>query len=197
MGGACLAKWACHGYASLNAGGEQRLMYLAFLRSIEGQLTVLVVALLIVCALLVWARGNAERVLILGTAALMSGIIGGIYALALANRWWSGDFFDTPLVVQASLAVPLLLVGLTAWLAGYRWLIERTNQALQIYVAVSVLIVLGVAVAHRLNLGRGKILVGPDWTVLYEAVIGELLAWIPVLVLEWLRRTLERTEFVP
>jgi uncharacterized membrane protein len=127
----------------------------------------------------------------------MSGIVGGIYALALANGWWGGDYFDTPLVVQAGLAVPLLLVGLTAWLAGYRWLIERSNQALQIYVAVSLFIALAVAIAHRLNLGRGKILVGPDWTVLYDAIFGELLAWVPVLIFEWLRRTLEGSEFVP
>lgn len=172
-------------------------MYLAFLRSALGQSLVLGLAIVTVCALLLWARGHAERVLILGTAALFSGIAGGIYALALAAHWWGGDFFNTPPIVQAGLAVPLLLVGLTAWLAGYRWLIERTHQALQIYVAISLLVALAVAIAHRLNLGQGKILVGPDWMVLYQAIVGELLAWVPVLLFEWLRRTLERSEFVP
>jgi hypothetical protein len=172
-------------------------VYLAFLRSVQGQTVVLGTALVVIVGLVLWARGHSERVLILGTAALFSGIAGGAYALALANHWWAGDFFDTPLSVQAGLTVPLLLVGLTVWLAGYRWLIDHTDQALQIYVAVSLLIALAVALAHRLNLGQGKILVGPDWTVLYEAVIGELLAWVPVLIFEWLRRTLERSEFVP
>src|SRR5436305_2070623 len=58
------------------------------------------------------------------------------------------------------------------------------RRPLQIGFAVSVLIVLLVAVAHRLNISEGAILVGPDLAVVWQAMMAIGLLWLPVLVCE-------------
>jgi hypothetical protein len=172
-------------------------MYLAFLQSTLGQSLLFGMSVLTAGGIVLWARGHAERSLIASTAVIMTLLFGVFYAVALRAGWWAGAFFAMPANVQAGVVIPISLVGWTLWLAGYRWLTERSRQALQVYLAVSLLLVLAVAVAHRLNLGQGKILVGPEWAVLFEALALGLVAWVPVLVYEWLRRTLEGGELVP
>jgi hypothetical protein len=54
------------------------------------------------------------------------------------------------------------------------------------------LVVLTVAIAHRLNISHGAILVGPDLAVVWQAVLAMALLWSPVLVYEALRRSVER-----
>jgi hypothetical protein len=172
---------------------------LEFLSSGLGAVTVVGATVAVLATLVVWARqqGHPERVLILAVGLANTALVALIYGIAVAGRWWVGAYFETPAVVQGAILVGVSMIGWTVWLSGYRSLSEHTRQALQIYVAVSVLLVLTVALAHRLNLGRGAILVGPDLTVVLDAVIGLVLLWIPVIIYEALRRTLERAEFLP
>jgi hypothetical protein len=173
--------------------------YIQFLQSSEGGASVMLAAVLIVGSLVLWARqrGHADRYLVLGTAAVLTGLIACVYVLALLAGWWTGAYFTLSPVVQGAILLPLSLLFGTLWLAGYRWLADHTRQPVAIYVAVSLLIVLAVAIAHRLNIGQGQILVGPGYAVVVEAVFGMLVLWVPVLVYEGLRRNIERFEPIP
>ncbi|MGI9146836.1 MAG: hypothetical protein ACR2IK_09855 [Chloroflexota bacterium] len=154
---------------------------------------------LIVGGLVIWARqrGHADRLLVLGTAAVLTGLVAGVYVLALWAGWWTGTYFTVSPVVQAAILLPLSLLFGTFWLAGFRVLADRTRRPVPIYVAVSLLLVLVVAVAHRLNIGQGQILVGPGYAVVVEAVLAMLILWIPVLIYEGLRRNIEHFEPIP
>ena len=156
-------------------------------------------AVAIVGGVIVWTRqpGHADRLLVVGTAAVLTVMVAFVYVLALLAGWWSGAYFTVSPIVQAGILLPLSLLFGTLWLAGYRWLADRTRQPVQIYVALSLLLVLAVAVAHRLNIGQGQILVGPGYAVVVEAVFAMLILWIPVLVYEGLRRNIERFEPIP
>jgi hypothetical protein len=172
---------------------------LDFLRSSQGAVVTAGLAVLVAAGLVVWARqqGHSERLLILGVGVVNTALVGAIYAVAVAGRWWMGAYFETPAVVQGAILLSTSLLGWTVWLGGYRWLSEHSRQPLQIYVAISLLLVLAVAIAHSLNLGRGAILVGPGLTVVLDAAIGQVLLWIPVIIYEALRRTIERAEILP
>lgn len=156
-------------------------------------------AFLIIAGLFQWARlpAHRERVLILGAAAVVTILVGALYVLALWVGWWTGAYFTLPAVTQAGILLPLALLGGTLWLAGYSWLGDHSRQPVQIYVAISLVLLVAVAVAHRLNLGQGAILVGPGSTVVLEAAIGQVILWLPVLVYEGLRRNVERFEPLP
>lgn len=174
-------------------------MYFAFLQSATGAALVELAAVAIVLALLLWARapGHRTRLLILGAAAILTIPISVFYVVALAAGWWTGEYFMLSPVLQGSALVAAALLAWTVWLAGYQWLADHSDQPVQIYVALSLIVVLGVAVAHRMNLGRGHILVGPDLTVVLIAIIGAMVFWLPVLLYDALRRNLERVEPIP
>jgi hypothetical protein len=169
------------------------------LQSSLGEAIVVGAALAILVGLIIWARDpqHGERPLILGVAAAFTLAAVAIYWLAITVGWWRGAYFQISPLVQSAILISASLVAWTVWLNGYRWLTERTNQALQIYIAVSVLLILAVAIAHRLNLGRGLVLVGPDLTIVVDAVAVVIVLWIPVMVYEAVRRTLERADELP
>jgi len=66
-----------------------------------------------------------------------------------------------------------------------------------IHIAASLLLVLAVAIAHRLNLGGGQIVVGPDLTIVLDAVLVVLGLWVPLVIYEFFRRTVERADVLP
>ncbi|HEX8968683.1 MAG TPA: hypothetical protein VF937_12435 [Chloroflexota bacterium] len=175
------------------------MSYIQFLQSTQGAAAVLLGAVLVLSALGIWARQprHADRVLVLGTAAVLTGLVALVYILALLAGWWSGAYFTLSPIVQGAILLPLSLLFGTTWLAGYRWLGDHTRQPVQTYLAVSVVLVLAVAIAHRLNIGQGQILVGPGYAVVVEAVFGMLILWVPVLVYEGLRRNIEQFEPMP
>ncbi len=168
-------------------------MALEFLHTAQAGVASIVGAVAVVAAVLAWAwrPEQADRRLALGVAVVLTILIGCVYLVAVALGWWAGAYFQTPIVVQASILVGVALPGCVLWLAGYQWLTDHTRQPLQICFAVSLLIVLGVAVAHRLNLGRGAILVGPDLAVVWQAAIAIMVLWLPILVYDALRRSVE------
>jgi hypothetical protein len=169
-------------------------MPIQILHTAVAALVSVVAAAAIVTAILIWARrpGEADRQLALGVAFGLTVLVAVIYAMALILGWWGGAYFETPFVVQAGILVSVTLPGCVVWLAGYQWLSAHARQPLQIWFAISLLIVLMVAIAHRLNVGRGTILVGPDLAIIWQAVIGVALLWLPILLYEALRRGVER-----
>jgi hypothetical protein len=167
---------------------------LEFLHTGQAGVVSILGLLAVVGGVLAWARRpeQADRRLALGVAVVLTLLIGFVYLVAVGVGWWAGAYFETPVLVQACVLVVVALPGCVLWLAGYQWLTDHTRQPLQICFAASLLIVLAVAVAHRLNLGRGAILVGPDLAVVWQAAIGIFLLWLPILAYEVLRRSVER-----
>jgi hypothetical protein len=170
-----------------------------FLRSPTGGAVVVAIAVSVLAAVLVWARApnHAERQLLVGTAAAVTGALAIIYVIAVAAGWWMGEYFLLPAFVQAAILLPISLAGCTLWLAAYGWATERSARPLWMQLAISILVIAAVAVAHLLNLGRGAVLVGPGWTIVYEALAGLALLWAPVLIYEALRQALRRAELLP
>ncbi len=183
--------------AGLQFGARQavtEVSVLEVLRSPPGGFAIVLGAVAVVVGVLLWARAPeaADRRLGLSVAVVLTLLVSCIYALAVALGWWAGAYFETPLVVQAALLVSITLPGCLLWLATYSWLADHHHQALQICFAFSLLTILAVAIAHRLNLGRGAILVGPDLAIVWQAALGMLLLWLPIAMYEALRRGLER-----
>jgi hypothetical protein len=167
---------------------------LEVLRSPLGGTLIVFGALAIFGGVFRWAYApeGADRRLALSVAGALTLVVGCVYVLALALGWWGGAYFETPMLIQAAILLSVTLPSCLLWLASYRWLADHNHQPLQICFAISLLVVLAVAAAHRLNLGRGAILVGPDLAVVWQAAIGMLLLWLPILLYEALRRGLER-----
>jgi hypothetical protein len=169
-------------------------MALEFLHTGQAGVVSVLGAAVVVGGVLAWVRRpeQADRRLAVGVAVVLTLMIGVVYAVAVAMGWWAGAYFRTPLLVQASILLVVALPGCVLWLAGYQWLTDHTRQPLQICFAISVLIILAVAVAHRLNLGQGAILVGPDLAVVWQAAFAMVVLWLPILVYDALRRSIER-----
>ena len=174
-------------------------MLVEFLHTVVGATLVECLAILVVLGLLIWARAEdrPDRRLVLGAAAILTIPVGIVYVLAVATGSWTGAYFRLAPVVQAAIVLPLSMLGWTLWLAGYEWLADRSHQPVQIYIAISLLLIWAVALAHRLNLGKGLILVGPDLTIVVVAAVGQLVLWIPLVVYEALRRNIERFDPIP
>jgi hypothetical protein len=174
-------------------------MFMELLRTTEAEAGVPAGACVIMAGLVLWARWptHRERLLIVGAAALLTALVGAAYVVALRVGWWTGAYFSLPVLTQAGILLSLGLLGGTLWLAGYSWLGDHTRQPVQIYIAVSLLLLLAVALANRLNIGQGAILVGPGATIVVEAAIGQGILWLPVLVYEALRRNVERFDPLP
>lgn len=174
-------------------------MFLEFMRSTLGTAVLVLCALVVVAGLVWWARarGHPERQLVVGASVALTILLGIMYVIAVGVGWWTGQYFRTPIVAQAAVFVAVTLLGCTVWLAGYGWLSEHTSRPVWAYVGVSLLLVVAVAVAHVFNLGQGAVLVGPAWTIVIDAVVAQLLLWVPVLLYEALRRTLQSSEFGP
>jgi hypothetical protein len=175
------------------------MLVLEFLRSPWGTGVVLVAAGIVLAGLSVWARAreHPERRLLLSVAGAVTAVLAGVYVLAVAGGWWTGEYFLLPAHLQAAILLPTTLAGCTLWLAGYGWVAERTPRALWVLAAITLLIVAAVAIAHLLNLGQGTILVGPGWTIVYDAIVGLAVLWAPVLVYEALRQALRHAELLP
>ncbi|HLZ30740.1 MAG TPA: hypothetical protein VKV73_25770 [Chloroflexota bacterium] len=174
-------------------------MFLEFMRSTLGTAVLVLCAIVVVALLLWWARtrGHPERVLVFGASAVLSLVLGILYMVAVTAGWWTGEYFQMPFLAQAGAFIAVTLLGCTVWLAGYGWLSEHTSRPVWAYIGVSLLLVVAVAVAHVFNVGRGTILVGPAWTIVVDAVVAQLLLWVPVLMYEALRRTLQSSELGP
>lgn len=174
-------------------------LLLAVLASTPGVVVAVLGAGLVIAGLVWWARvpGRPERQLTLGASVVLTVMLGAIYWIAVAAGWWTGEYFTLPALSQAALLVCVGLLGCTLWLAGYGWLAEHTPRPMWAYLGVSGLLVVAVALGHVFNIGRGKILVGPEWTIVYEAVAGLLILWMPVLLYEALRRALQSSDLPP
>jgi hypothetical protein len=168
--------------------------YLGFVQSAAGAAVVILLSVVACVAIFRWSaqRGHVERRCALVAAGVLTVLVAGIYGLAVAAGWWAGVYFETPLLVQVALLLPLSVVGWLAWLMGYAWLAARSSRALWIYVLVALLLVAVAAAADRMELAGGLILIAEDGQLWGDALIGVAAMLMPLLLYEGFRRGLSR-----
>jgi hypothetical protein len=171
--------------------------YLDFVNTPAGTALVVVVSLAICAAILLWAWHGSrwsrwQRIPAVLAAVVLTLIMATIYAVALAQGWWGGLYFRTPLVVQAAMLVPLSLVGWVAWLLGYGWLSEHSRFPLLVYAAGALLLIPAAVLADRTESSRGLLMIAADGEVWVEALLGALALLAPVFIFEGVRRGLSR-----
>jgi hypothetical protein len=168
--------------------------YVVFAHSGPGAIILVALSLGACAAVVLWARqvAHEERRPILAGASVLTALVAGIYALAVAAGWWGGLYFETPFIVQVATLLPLSLAGWVVWLMGYRWLAAHSRYPLAIYAASTLLIIPAVVVADRAEISGGLFLVAADGATWVDALIGVGIMLAPLLLFEGIRRGLER-----
>lgn len=168
--------------------------YLDFVHTAPGGVTVVALSLAACAGLVLWAFRGAreERRTALVVAGTLTGVVVAAYLLAVAAGWWVGAYFETPLLVQAAVLLPISVAGWLVWLMGYFWLAARSRYPLRIYTVLALLLISAAAVADRANIAGGLVIVAGDGMVWIDALIGGAVMLAPLLLFEGLRRGLER-----
>jgi hypothetical protein len=169
------------------------LTYLDFVRTGPGAIIVLVFALAVCIALVLWARRGEgwQRWPVLISAAVMTVVLVGIYGLALAAGWWGGgEYFKTPILVQMATLVPLSLAAWLVWLAGYGWLSARSGHAPLLYAVLALLVIPAAVMGEGARVAGGLIRPVTDGETWRLALVVVSLLLAPILLFEGVRRTL-------
>ncbi len=163
-----------------------------FLQSPFGGTVVVTVALAAFAATVIWARrpGHPDRIAAVYAATLTSVLVLAITIVAVAAGWWQGSFFAIPLIVAAAIDLPLSISGYTLWLGGYRWLAGRTRRASLIYIVVVLAFIPVVLLVDPIQMQRNQFTMGNGYTVLTDALVGQVVMLSPVLAYEVIRRRL-------
>jgi hypothetical protein len=161
---------------------------------------VVIVALAAFAMTLIWARrpGHPDRMTAVYAATFTSVLVAAITIVAVAAGWWQGTFFAIPLMVAAAIDLPLSIAGYTLWLGGYRWLAGKTRHAFLIYIVVVLAFILVVLLVDPIQMQRNQFTLGNGYTVVTDALVGQVVMLSPVLAYEAIRHwrhriNLERT----
>ncbi|HEX2698109.1 MAG TPA: hypothetical protein VHM28_10405 [Anaerolineales bacterium] len=153
-------------------------------------------SLLLLGVTLLWALQprNPERIAALlggtGTAVLVTIVT----VLAMIMGWWQGGFFEIPLIVILAIELPLQIAGYTLWLGWYRWLRGKTAHASLIYGIIVLLFLPVVLLVDPVQMQRGQFFMGGGYTILADALLGQLVMWSPMIFYELARRRLLHDE---
>jgi hypothetical protein len=167
-----------------------------FLASPGGGATVVLLSLALLGVTLLWALRppNPERIAALlggtGTAVLVSAVT----FLAMMMGWWQGGFFEIPLIVILAVELPLQIAGYTLWLSWYRWLRGKTTRAPFIYGIIVFLFFPIVILVDPIQMQRGQFFMGGGYTILADALLGQLVMWSPIVFYELARRRLIQVQ---
>jgi hypothetical protein len=167
-----------------------------FLASRSGGAIVVVSSLLLLGVTLLWAlrRRNPERIAALlggtGTAVLVTTVT----LLAMIMGWWQGGFFEIPLIVILAIELPCQIAGYTLWLGWYRWLRGKTARAPLIYGIIVLLFFPIVLLVDPIQMQRGQFFMGGGYTILADALLGQVVMWSPMVFYELARRRLVRDQ---
>jgi hypothetical protein len=104
--------------------------------------------------------------------------------------WWQGGFFEIPLIVILAIELPLQIAGYTLWLGWYRWLRSKTARAPLIYGIVVLLFFPIVLLVDPIQMQRGQFFMGGGYTILADALLGQLVMCSPMIFYELARRRL-------
>lgn len=161
-----------------------------FLQSPLGGTLVVIVALAAFAMTLIWARrpGHPNRMAAVYAATFTSVLVVAITIVAVAAGWWQGTFFAIPLIVAAAIDLPLSIAGYTLWLGGYRWLAGKTRRAFLIYIVVVLAFIPVVLLVDPIQMQRNQFTLGNGYTVLTDALVGQVVMLSPVLAYEAIRR---------
>lgn len=167
-----------------------------FLASPRGGAIVGVLSLMLLGVTLLWALRprNPERIAALlggtGTAVLVTVVT----LLAMIVGWWQGGFFEIPLIVILAIELPLQIAGYTLWLGWYRWLRGKTARAPLIYGIIVLLFFPIVLFVDPIQMQRGQFFMGGGYTILADALLGQLVMWSPMVFYELARRRLIQVQ---
>jgi hypothetical protein len=151
---------------------------------------VVIVALAVFAAVIIWARrpGHPDRMTAVYAATFTSVLVVAITIVAVAAGWWQGTFFAIPLIVAAAIDLPLSIAGYTVWLGGYRWLAGKTRRAFLLYVVVVLAFIPVVLLVDPVQMQRNQFTLDNGYTVLTDALVGQVVMLSPVLAYEVIRR---------
>jgi hypothetical protein len=137
-----------------------------------------------------WAtRGRrGERLPVLVTATILSVFVVAFYAVEVRGGAWSGGYFSIPFVVQLLTLLAIVFAAWIAWFMGYGWLIGHRRHPLLIYTAVALCLVLAAAIADRMEVSGGLLLLAPNGVIWLDALLGVAMMFAPVLLFEAIRR---------
>ena len=161
-----------------------------FLASPRGGAIVGVLSLILLGVTLLWALRprNPERIVALlggtGTAVLVTTVT----LLAMIMGWWQGGFFKIPLIVILAIELPFQIAGYTLWLGWYRWLRGKTAHAPLIYGIIVLLFFPIVLLVDPIQMQRGQFFMGGGYTILADALLGQVVMWSPMVFYELARR---------
>jgi len=167
-----------------------------FLASPRGGAVVVVVSLLLLAVTLLWAlrAHNLDRIAALlggmGTAVLLTAVT----LLAMMMGWWQGGFFEIPFIVILAIELPLQIAGYTLWLSWYRWLRRKTTSAPLIYGIIVLLFFPIIFLVDPIQMQRGQFFMGGGYTILADALLGQVVMWSPMVFYELARRRLVRDQ---
>jgi hypothetical protein len=170
---------------------------IAFLASPKGGTVVVVLSLMLLGITLLWAlrQRNRERLAALlggtGTAVLVTAVT----LLAMIRGWWQGGFFEIPLIVILAIELPLQIAGYTLWLGWYRWLRSRTARAPLIYGIIVLLFIPIIFLVDPIQMQRGQFFIGGGYTILADALLGQVVMWSPIIFYELARRRLIQNHY--
>ena len=161
-----------------------------FLQSPLGGTLVVIVALAAFAAAIIWARrpGHPDRIASVYAATVTSALVLVITIVAVTAGWWQGTLFAIPLIVAATIDLPLSIAGYTLWLGGYRWLASKTRRAFLIYIVVVLAFIPVVLLVDPIQMQRNQFSLGNGYTVLTDALVGQVVMLSPVLAYEAIRR---------
>ena len=164
---------------------------IAFLRSTLGGGIIVLAAIVLFAITIRWSRHNPDRIAAVwggtGTALLVSIVT----FIAFQAGWWQGAYSQIPRIVLLAINIPIQLSGYTLWLGWYRWLRRKTNWAWLIYGLVILLVFIPtVLFVDPLQMQRGQFSMGSGYTVLWDALLGQVVLWSPVIFYELARKRL-------
>ena len=162
---------------------------IAFLQSTSGGAFIVLVANILFAITVWWARHNPDRIAAVwggtGTALLVSLVT----FIAFRAGWWQGAYSQIPWIVLFAINIPIQLSGYTLWLAWYRWLRHKTNWAWLIYGFVILLVFIpAVLFIDPIQMQRGQFRMGNGYTILWDALLGQIVLWSPVIFYELARK---------
>jgi hypothetical protein len=167
-----------------------------FLASPRGGAIVVASSFILLGITLLWAlrAHNLERIAALlgGTGTAM--LVTAVTLLAMIMGWWQGGFFKIPLIVILAIELPFQIAGYTLWLGWYRWLRGKTARAPLIYGIVVLLFFPIVLLVDPIQMQRGQFFMGSGYTVLVDALLGQVVMWSPMIFYELARRRLVRVQ---
>ena len=126
----------------------------------------------------------------LGAALATGAVIFLANIIAKATGLWGWWGYALPFIVRLGMLFAGTSLFCLALLVGYRWLSTRTPHPLIAYGILLVVLLAPITVlGDRWALTRGTLSFGRGYNIGYDLLVGQVFAWLPVLLYLAFRRT--------